>query len=153
MNLQLLTIEKDNLGNDIEFYRFDSLANSPAYTFFLRQMAELIDSGFGHPITSWEDKDCATVYCTHKAKIIGAIIYSTRTVEKQGSLWLILGSVVPEYQGNGIYRMLRQHFENIAKEYGCWGIASYVHKDNQAAIKMSEALGSKPIYYYMAKKI
>jgi GNAT superfamily N-acetyltransferase len=153
MQSQLLLTKADSAGNQINYYRFDALAHSPAYTFFLRELANLIDSGYAHPITSWEDQDCACIYAEHDGQIIGAIVYSTRTVNKQGSVWLLIGSVIKQYQGLGIYRVLRTLLEDIARELGCWGVASYIHVNNQSALKMAEALGARPVYYYMAKKI
>jgi len=147
---ELLSTEYDKLGNQIEFFKVEKLSMSPVYTYFLRQMADLIDQGYGYPTTSWEDSKCSAIYAQHNNTIVGVIVYSP--MEKQKMLWVVFGGVSVEYRKTGIYRNLRTLFEEQAKEQGCWGVSSYVHKNNKAALSMSEAMGSKPIFYYMVKK-
>lgn len=151
MNSTSIAIEKDKTGNRLEIKHVEKIAHSPVYTFFLRQYAELIDKGFSHPVTTWNDNDCGAVYAELNGVIIGSIVYDTKKVE--GSLWITLSSVDSSYRGNGIYAILHRHFEEIAKKKDCWFIASNIHVKNEIRLITAEKVGMKPIFYFMAKKI
>lgn len=145
-----LDAETDKLGNKINIFRTDQLGMSPIYTFFLRQMAELIDKGFGTSTTTWDDKTCGAVYAEQDGKILGHIVYDTT---KPGHLWITLSAVDENCRGRGIYTILHKYFEQIAKEKGCQYISSYVHVKNRVRQKSAEKVGMKPLFYYMIKKI
>lgn len=147
-----IAIEKDNTGRDIRIFRTTSLAMSPIYTFFLREMADLIDNGHGWPITTWKDDDCEAVYAQLDETIIGHIVYSKEKLDKK-VLWITLSAVDKEHRGKGIYSLLHKHFENIAKEFGCAYIASQVHKNNISRLRSAEKVGMSPAFYYMGKKL
>ena len=145
-----LNCETDKLGNEINIFRTDHVARSPIYTFFLRQMAELIDNGFGTAATVWNDKTCGAVYAEQNGKILGHIVYDT---EKPERLWITLSAVDETCRGRGIYTILHKYFEQIAKEKGCQYISSYVHSKNLVRQKSAEKVGMKPFYYLMIKEI
>jgi len=150
MKITTLSIEKDKMGNEITIKKCDSLAHSPIYTAFLRNFAEIIDKGFAYPATSWKDDECEAVYAELNEKIIGHIVYS----KLDGStLFIELSSVDPQYRKNGIYTILHKHFENIAKEYGCDAISSFVHKTNNIRLESIKKFDLLPEYHFMAKKL
>jgi hypothetical protein len=146
---ELLGQEQDNQNNSIQIFRVDSIAMSPVYTFFIRQMAELIDKGFGFPVTSWDDS-CGAVYAMQDNKILGHIVYDSR---KEGSLWITLSAVDESCRGRGIYTILHKYFEQTAREKKCWLISSHVHVKNSIRLKSAEKVGMKPVFYFMAKKL
>ncbi len=148
-----IALETDNLGNEIEILKTDTLAMSPIYTFFLRHMAELIDNGHAYPMTAWEDQDCGAVYAVENGKILGHIVYSTEKIKESGFLWIVLSAVDKDCRGRGIYTMLHKHFEDIAKQMGCWSIASHIHKNNKVRLASAEKVGMKPVFYFMGKKL
>ena len=150
MKTEFLNSETDKLGNEIKIFRTDQLGMSPIYTFFLRQMAELIDKGFGTSTTTWDDKTCGAVYAEQDGKILGHIVYDTN---KPGHLWITLSAVDETCRGRGIYTILHKYFEQTAKEKGCQYISSYVHVKNLVRQKSAEKVGMKPLFYYMIKKI
>jgi hypothetical protein len=77
MNIpELISIECDNDGNEIKIFRVNSLSMSPVYTYFLREVADSIDSGNGYPFTFWEDSKCSAIYAELDEKIVGVIVYS-----------------------------------------------------------------------------
>lgn len=144
-----LAIEIDRLGNSIEIYKIEKIGMSPIYTFFLRQIADLIDNGHAYPITSWDD-NCAAVYAEQNGKILGHIVYD---IKKTDVLWITLSAVDEEHRGRGIYTILHRYLEIIAKESNHSLISSHIHVKNTARLKSAEQVGMKPVYYYMAKKI
>jgi GNAT superfamily N-acetyltransferase len=113
-------------------------------------MATLIENGFGTPVTTWDDKACGAVYAEQDGKILGHIVYDTR---KPGHLWITLSAVDEECRGRGIYTILHQYFEQIAKEKNCKYISSYVHVKNLVRQKSADKVGMKPMFYMMVKKL
>ncbi len=74
-------------------------------------------------------------------------------MEKRKMLWLTFGAVSKNHRRKGIYRILRSKFEEQALEDGCWGVASYIHKNNTEALAMAESLGAKTVFHYTVKKL
>jgi GNAT superfamily N-acetyltransferase len=145
--------EKDKNEREIEIIKSTELAMSPIYTFFLREMADLIDSGYAFPQTSWEDKDCEAVYAVYDEEILGHIVYSKEYLVKKNTLWITLSAVRKEERGVGIYSILHKYFEEIAKEYNCSIIASQVHKNNKTRLISAQKVGMNPVFYYIGKKL
>jgi GNAT superfamily N-acetyltransferase len=152
--ITLMGTETDKLGNEIRIFNSTTLAMSPFYTFFLRQIANLIDNGFGYPFTSWEDGNCGGVYAVDSNdKILGHIVYSTEFVKTSGTLWIVLSAVDEDSRGRGIYTMMHPYFEQVAKEKGCWAISSHVHKNNKVRLASAEKVGMGQVFHYMGKKL
>jgi len=147
-----LATEKDDIGRDVEIIKTTSLAMSPIYTFFLREMADLIDNGYAWPITTWKDEDCEAIYALIDGKIVGHIVYSKEKLDKK-ILWITLSAVDKENRGKGIYKILHKHFEKTAIEMDCVYIASQVHKNNQPRLRSAEKVDMKSAFIYMGKKI
>jgi GNAT superfamily N-acetyltransferase len=150
MEPEFLNTEYDTLGNEIQIFRIKEIGMSPIYTFFLRQMANLIDSGFGSATTTWDDRICGAVYAEQDGKILGHIVYRDKN---NGHLWITLSAVDEECRGRGIYTILHKYFEQTAKEKGCKYISSHVHTKNLIRKKSAEKVGMKPMYYLMIKKL
>jgi GNAT superfamily N-acetyltransferase len=151
MGQHLLSTEADKLGNEIQIMKTDTLGMSPIYSFFLRQMADLIDAGFCFPVTTWDDNKCGAVYAIQDNKVLGHIVYEHRP--HNNMLWITLSAVDSSCRGRGIYTILHKHFEAVAREMGCWAISSHVHKDNLVRQASCESAGMKPIFYFMGKKL
>lgn len=149
MKPEFLGNEVDKNGNSIQIYKVDRIGMSPVFTFFLRQIADLIDNGYGFPVTSWDD-DCSSLYAMQGDKIIGHIVYDTK---KKGVLWIVFSATDENYRRLGIYSTLFKYLEQIAKDLNFWVISSHSHINNQDRLKTAEKVGMKPVYYYMAKKL
>jgi GNAT superfamily N-acetyltransferase len=151
MEGKILGKESDKIGKTINIRQIDKITYTPLYTFFLRQQAELIESGLSYPQTSWNDETCGAIFAEENGQIVGHIVYD---IEKQpGALWITLSAVESSYRGRGIYHLMHKHFENLAREKNCWYIASHVHIKNSTRLKSAEKEGMKPIFYFIAKKI
>jgi GNAT superfamily N-acetyltransferase len=151
MDFTLLGTEKDSLGISFEVKKIDKISHSPIYTFFLRQQAELIDAGFSYSYTSWNDDTCGAVYAERNGEIIGHIVYDHTKYPE--ALWIVLSAVDEKFRKRGIYTVLHRHFELIAKDMGCWYIASHIHVKNNIRLNSAEKIGMKPLFHFMAKKI
>jgi GNAT superfamily N-acetyltransferase len=150
MNITILGSETDKLGNTVTIKKCDTLAHSPIYTFFLRNLAETIDKGFGYPVTSWEDDQCEAVYAELDGKILGHIVYSKLN---GGTLFIKLSAVEKEFRKNGIYTILHKYFEDVARDYGCVAISSLVHKTNSVRLESIKKFDLMPEFCFMAKRL
>ena len=126
---------------------------SPAYTFFLVHMADLIDAGHALPLTSWKDEDLSVLYAKQNGKIVAVIVYSTKGAETFGFNWSVFGAVAPELRRQGIYGKLYKYLEDITKKIGCTAIISRVHKDNTVRLEGAAKSGMSLVYYYMIKDL
>jgi hypothetical protein len=149
-----LASEIDKQGNNLEVMHCDSITEVPElYTFFLRQMADLIDSNMAYPMITWEDSDGA-VYITQDEQILGHIIYSIGGPSKrEGMIWITLSAVDPECRSRGIYTIMHKYFEQIGKANGCTSMASMIHKRNTVRLKSAEKVGMIPVFNYMMKAL
>ncbi len=154
MNVKELSRETDRLGNEVVIYHSETLGMSPAYTFFLRQMALLIESGHAYPATKWDDDRCGVIFAVVNGdQVVGHIVYDRDNPVASGALWITLSAVDETFRGRGIYKMLHKHFEDLAKSLKCWAIASHVHVNNIVRIKSCESVGLKPVFHLMGKRM
>jgi ribosomal protein S18 acetylase RimI-like enzyme len=64
--------------------------------------------------------------------------------------WIQSVYILPEYRGQGVYRMLYEYVkEKAEKSKDVCGFRLYVEKENQRAQKVYEKLGMKSSYYLM----
>jgi hypothetical protein len=89
----LLGIETDKAGNLLTVYKSEQLGMSPAYSFFLKYYAELIDNGQGYPVTTWNDKTCGVIYAMQSEEIVGAIVYDRENPNAYDGVWIVLSAV------------------------------------------------------------
>jgi GNAT superfamily N-acetyltransferase len=153
MEPEFLNTEYDTLGNKIQIFRIREIGMSPIYTFFLRQMANLIDSGFASAMTVWDDTRCGAVYAMSDNTILGHIVYDTANPTAPGALWITLSAVDELHRGRGIYTILHKYFEQTAKEKGYTYVSSYVHVKNLVRKKSAEKVGMNPMFHLMVKKL
>lgn len=150
MNNYRLGIVTDKTDAQLEIFHCNELITSPVYTKFLRSIADLIDTGFRYFGKTWEDEDCGVLYAKSNDVIVGHLVYSR---SQAGVVWVIEGSVEEEFRRRGIYTILYEFLENIAKEHKAAAILSLVHVNNIARIKSAEAYGMVPVYYQMIKEL
>lgn len=152
MQLIYLNKEVDKTGASLEIIHVEKIASSPVYTFFIRHMAELIDSGFAMARTTWKDNECGAIYAEENGVIVGAIIYSREYLDKN-CLWIELSAVRNDCRKRGIYSILHNYFEMLAKKMNCDSISSKVHKNNVVRLSSAEKVGMNIAFYQMVKMI
>jgi GNAT superfamily N-acetyltransferase len=142
-----VTPEKDKNGKAIIVKTINRIGGSEIYTFFLRQMADLIDAGHSNPTTTWED-DHGAVYATEEdGTILGHIVYFHNPEKKM--LWITLSAVREDARGRGIYTKLHRYLEHIGRTLGCTSIQSTVHVNNGVRIASGMKFGLKAQYLLM----
>jgi hypothetical protein len=149
----VLGTEIDKAGNLLTVYKSKQLGMSPAYSFFVKSYSETVDLGFAYPVTSWDDNRCAIIYVKDGNDIVGQITYDTNSPMSPGLLWIVLSSVKQSHRGRGIYKLMHKYIDQIGKDGGYEGIASFVHVDNKAQLTALASVNKKPIFYMVGKTL
>ena len=142
------TLMMTTLINDETYACFhtDHLALSPAYSSFLRGVAEMVDLGHGYGMTTWKDEECQTMYVQDVTKgEPGPIAAYTvfRIVPEQNYIWIEFTGVNEGYRGKGLYRFLHENYEQLAKSLGIKKLSGNVNVNNIASVKNRESVGFK----------
>ena len=146
-----VTKEKDKNGRSVLVKTVAKIGGSEVFSFFLRQMADLIDNGHSNPVTTWED-DHGAVYVTElDGTILGHIVY-LHNKEKQ-MIWITLSAVKPEARGRGLYTLMHRYIEHIGRKMNCTSIQSTVHVDNTVRLASAEKMGLVPQYHVMYQQL
>lgn len=149
---KILAIEKDKFGKEVEIKRVDKLfSHPPICSFFLKQQSKLVSNGHALPTPQLDDTTSGAIFAEADGEILGHIVYNH--LEKRGQLWIVLSAVDESQRGRGIFTLMNKHFEELAKEKGCWYIASHIHVDNKIRLKSAEKVGMKPLFYFMFKRL
>mgnify|MGYP003334515930 CR=1 FL=1 len=138
----------DKTGALLEIWDCTSLAMSPVASFYMRHMADLIDSNHAHQLFTGGNNSSA-VYATLDGKIVGAIIYEIHASQRM--LYILLSCVDNEYRGRGIYTALHPWLEETAMQQGCDRIGSIVHVNNAVRIASCAKVGMVPEFIRMVK--
>lgn len=81
-----------------------------------------------------------------QGKIVGQLMITYEWSDwRNGNLWWIQSVYVPEpHRGQGVFRALFQHLENLARTHpDVAGLRLYMHADNERARRTYERLGMK----------
>lgn len=120
----LLAEEIDKLGNKIVIYHSE-LRFSPAYSFFLRQQADLIDANHIFPCTFWEDENSEIVWAEYNGTVIGTTCFTTKQVNHPIFPLIHTHSTAVDkrYRRQGIHSILFKYFQHVAEKYKCKAVA------------------------------
>jgi GNAT superfamily N-acetyltransferase len=130
----------------------DKLKLNPAYTFFLRQMADLMDNGHAGKITSWDDDECGIIWGEIQDKVVGIFAYNRQNTGK-GILEILLTAVDKNHRRKGIHTILNQQFEQVASSMNCDITAATISPNNKVRLVTAEKDGYKLMFYKMYKVI
>lgn len=92
------------------------------------------------------------VVAENDGKIAGGLMITFEWSDWRGQWfwWIQSVYILPEYRGQGIYRMLYEFVKDKAKEaMDVCGFRLYVEKENARAQKVYEKLGMKSSHYLM----
>ena len=132
-------------GSTVVLKHTENIGASPAFNFFLKSQADLIESGFGRmlPTTNypggWAEVD---------GKIVGIMVYEIRP-DRYKTTWVLLDVIDPEFRNSGINHLLYFGGVTVAREAGSTKVAGLVHVDNIAEQQCLEKVGMKKVYYIM----
>jgi len=148
---KVLAIEKDTTGVEVTVRHVDELGNSPVVSFFLKNLATLIDSGYSLQYIAGSNRHRA-VYIELDNQVIGHIVYEMLEPPTK-TAWITLSAIDENYKRRGLYTILHRHFEQQIKLVGAKKIASFVHVDNLARQASCKKVGMEPVFYRMEKEL
>jgi len=122
------------------------------HSFISSQVNKLYENGFRQNLDMWPNNKGA-IYAEVDNQIIGVIVYNAELEKQNNLIWLVVGAVDENYQNQGIYSLMRKHFEAFAKNMNFDGVASLIHKNNNIAIQSATNLGGNIHYHYFVKTI
>ena len=127
----LLAEEIDKLGNKISIYH-SKLSFSPAYSFFLRQQADLIDANHIFSCTFWEDENSEIVWAELNGIIIGTTCFTTKQVDHPvfPLIYTHSTAVDKQYRRQGIHGILFKYFQHVAEKYKCKAVSISAEVNN-----------------------
>lgn len=148
----VVAIENMRDGTPVEVYHTENITKSVMYTFYLRQLAELIDRKLTIPVSKKKsDEEFSAVYVMANGIVLGHIVYDT-VIEKRTSS-IVLSAVKNDIRGSGLYMILHKYFEMYAKLEGSTKITSWTHKNNISRQRSAAKVGLTSEYVVMAKYV
>lgn len=151
MSDRILLTVKDKLGTELTIKSADILGYSPVLPIFMTHQVELMNAGYANRVFIATNRSKA-VYAEVNGVIVGEIVYDVKE-EAIKFAYIIAGTVIPTFRGRGIYKILHQQLEVVAKSLGCAKIRSEVHPDNTAMVSTLESLGKRITYYKVEKDL
>ena len=76
MVIKELGQEVDKQGTLLLIRKTDNLSHSPAYTFYVRQMIDLINNKHTYNSVIWNDDECGIIWAEDQGKICGIFCYN-----------------------------------------------------------------------------
>ena len=153
MIIDILGEEIDKKGSTLIIKHSSTLAYSPAYSFFLRQVAELIDNKHGAPAMIWSDDQCGIIWAESDGIIYGIFAYTKEAVERFKILSITLTAVDRQYRERGVHTILNKYFEETAKNLGCFITEATVNPNNTVRLATAKKDGLTIKYKNMFKKV
>jgi ribosomal protein S18 acetylase RimI-like enzyme len=148
----IIAVEKDVTGAEVVIKHTNTLGNCPIVPFFMKNFAELIESGFAHNFITFSNKSKA-IYIEIDDQIVGHIVYDFRPDDVLKTAWIIFSCVEKGYRQRGLYNIMHRHLEETVKKAGSKKIASYVHISNSARLASCKSVGMEPHCYRMEKEL
>lgn len=154
MKYTILGTEVDKKGSTLVIKHSDSLSFSPAYTFFIRQMADLIDNHNGMAYTTWDDSNCGIIWAEIENTVVGIICYDKSWItDPIPYLAIQLTAVSGKYRQRGIHKTMNNYFEEIARNLNCVAIRATVNLKNSVRLATAEKDQLVPMLVIMTKRI
>lgn len=154
MDYEILGTEIDKKGSTLIIKNSNWLAFSPAYTFFLRQFAELADNNHTLPCTLWEDGNCGILWAELDGTIVGIIAYNKQWAKTEMPYLAIqLTAVDKNFRERGIHKTMNKYFEQTAKKLGCQYTRATVNVDNRVRLATAKKDGLSPRVVVLQKEI
>jgi hypothetical protein len=153
MEVETLGQETDKKGSLLTIKRSKSLAYSPAYTFYVRQVVELIENKHTFDSNTWDDDECGIIWAEDQDKICGIFCYNKAWIKTLKMLTIQLTAVGTDYRQRGIHSILNKYFEQTARELNCCITVATVSPKNTVRLATCEKDGLIPKNLLMYKKI
>jgi hypothetical protein len=150
----LLAEEIDKLGNKISIYH-SKLSFSPAYSFFLRQQADLVDANHILPCTFWEDETSEIVWAELNGTVVGTTCFTTNDVNHPifPLIYTHSTSVDKQYRRQGIHGILFKYFQYVAEKYKCKAVGISAEVTNVPRLAAAKKDGLNILYSTFSRNI
>jgi len=155
MRIEIVGNERDRADNELIIKHSDLLSYTPAYSFFLKEMANLIDSGNHIGYTYWDDKNCGIIWAENvDNKVVGILVYDRSfTKSRIPCLYIVLTAVDINYRQLGIHIIMNKYFERQVQKLNCQGIKSEISLKNKIRLLTAERDQLVPYAFVVSKKI
>ena len=142
---------EDKLGNTVELWWSNNIANTPTVPLFLKTYAEIVEKGLANPTFTFENDNRVTWVQTPDGVIMGGICY--KYIPEQYLGWIILSFTDPAYRGRGINELCHRVYEGDCRKLGAKQLGSIVATDNAARLRSAEKVGMAPKFFRMQKDL
>lgn len=150
--IEYLGSEQLKTGETLVISHSDNLGLNPGYTFFLREMADLMDNGHALKVTVWSDQNCGILYGEINSKVVAILAYDKKEITYQ-LLNILLTAVDKDHRRKGIHTIMNRYFEETTLKLGATRISATVHHANEARLKSAEKDGLRFVYKKLYKKL
>ncbi len=142
-------------GTVVHFYQSASLCYSPAYSYFLKCTAEMIDEGLILPLTDWTDDRCGIIYGKIENTVVSFILYDLDydLQDRKQAIFISKTFVEKIHRRKGIYKKMEELLILFAKELEYASMATIINKDNSVFSSCLEKLGASFVCYRTWKKL
>lgn len=127
----------------------DTVANSPAFPFVLREYSKLVDRGHADLEMAFENTYKVT-YVIDGAQVLAASVWM---LNPKRAVWVLFSAVAETHRRQGLYSQLMTEVEREGKLLGAVALYSGVHVDNAAMLEASVKQGRKPVWYRTRKDL
>jgi len=138
-------------GTEIKIYQSNTLPQSPATAFLLKNFSELMINKFVPSYGIPFNNDNSILWSEANGEVAGGLCYSIDKMVNR--CWIEFSFTEHQFRKKGMYKVLHTQLENICKSKNINTIANYVHVDNQARLKSCESVGMKPHFIRMVQKL
>lgn len=138
MVIELLGTETDNTGEIVKILSTSHLGMSPLCSIYLKSYAELIEAGHAYPRINGTNKTRA-IYATINNEIVGFITYEFMVDWMM--VHIVFSRVDPNFRNRGIYKLMFNKLEKMAKALKYVKIYSEVSASNAVIIAGHESVG------------
>jgi ribosomal protein S18 acetylase RimI-like enzyme len=135
---------------DVSLIFYENMLKCPAQPFFLRHLADLIESGHS-PNNLPYSSETACIAAVLGQKVVGCLAFNIIRPSRTG--WVVIAAVDPIFRRRGYYRMMHAEAERHMQRMGANSISSNMHVNNSVALAAALDSGRKIEFYRVSKKL
>ena len=125
-------------NNVIDFYQEDC---DQTNLYFIEKLNEVNSQGKGRYIPNSLPDVHGAVWAKYNESIVGGLFYDIEKAQGSNSLWIVLVYVDPKYRQQGIYKMLHQQANALAKSLGREKVITWFSLANQKMFQIGKSVG------------
>jgi hypothetical protein len=129
----------------------ESLGGSIIIPMFMREAAALIEKGWAQQ-SLMGTNESKVIFADIDGEVAGFIVFNIQN-DFQKTTWIVLGTVFEKYRRRGLYKIMHDYLEKIAKNSGSAQINSHVHFENQSMLAACQSIDKKTLFYKTTKEL